>query len=126
MNLDSHIMYEKYVVSRVPVSEKLDPVGKEDADVNNDGKVDKQDEYIIRRRNAVKAAIKHAEESEEQETVQRYYNEQEEALDLVEALLTSPKKYKKGSLVKILTLALDHLNHKSESAEAPAFTQNVA
>ena len=126
MNLDSHIMYEKYVVSRVPVSEKLDPVGKEDADVNNDGKEDKQDEYIIRRRNAVKAAIKHAEESEEQETVQRYYNEQEEALDLVEALLTSPKKYKKGSLVKILTLALDHLNHKSESAEAPAFTQNVA
>jgi len=126
MNLDSHIMYEKYVVSRVPVSEKLDPVGKEDADVNNDGKVDKQDEYIIRRRNAVKAAIKYAEESEEQEAVQRYYNEQEEALDLVEALLTSPKKYKKGSLVKILTLALDHLNHKSESAEAPAFTQNVA
>lgn len=126
MNLDSHIMYEKYVVSRVPVSEKLDPVGQEDRDINNDGKVDKTDEYLAKRRAAISAAIKHAEESEEQETVQRYYNEQEEAIDLVEALLTSPKKYKKGSLVKILTLALDHLNHKTESAEAPAFTQNVA
>jgi hypothetical protein len=119
-------MYEKYIVSRVSVSEKLDAVGQEDKDINNDGKVDKTDEYLAKRRAAISAAIKHAEESEEQETVQRYYNEQEEAIDLVEALLTSPKKYKKGSLVKILSLALDHLNHKSESAEAPIFSQNVA
>lgn len=113
MNLDSHNMFAKYANSRVLVNEKLDPVGKEDSDINNDGKVDKTDEYIAKRRAAIAAAISHAEQSEEQETVNTHYSEQEEAIDLVEALLTSPRKYKKGSIVKILSLAMDHLNHKS-------------
>ena len=37
---------------------KLDPVGKEDADINNDGKVDKTDDYLKNRRKAVSKAIK--------------------------------------------------------------------
>jgi hypothetical protein len=41
------------------VSEKLDPVGQEDEDVNNDGKVDSSDKYLKNRRNAVSKAIKH-------------------------------------------------------------------
>ena len=40
--------------------EALDPVGKEDADVNNDGKVDKTDKYLLKRRKAVGAAIEKA------------------------------------------------------------------
>ena len=36
---------------------KLDPVGKEDSDVNNDGKVDGSDSYLKNRRKTVKAAI---------------------------------------------------------------------
>ena len=36
----------------------LDPVGKEDDDVNNDGKVDKSDSYLKNRRSAVGAAVK--------------------------------------------------------------------
>jgi hypothetical protein len=36
---------------------KLDPVGKEDADVNNDGKVDSTDGYLKNRRNAIGAAM---------------------------------------------------------------------
>ena len=32
---------------------KLDPVGKEDGDVNNDGKKDGTDSYLMNRRNAV-------------------------------------------------------------------------
>lgn len=39
------------------VEEKLDPVGKEDSDVNNDGKVDGTDKYLIKRRKAIGAAI---------------------------------------------------------------------
>ena len=38
--------------------EKLDPVGKEDNDVNNDGKVDSQDKYLLSRRKAVAKAMK--------------------------------------------------------------------
>jgi hypothetical protein len=36
---------------------KLDPIGKEDDDINNDGKVDKTDKYLKNRRKAVSKAI---------------------------------------------------------------------
>jgi hypothetical protein len=37
---------------------KMDPVGKEDEDVNNDGKKDKQDKYLKNRREKIKKNIK--------------------------------------------------------------------
>ncbi len=37
---------------------KLDPVGKEDDDINNDGKVNKTDEYLKNRREKISKAIK--------------------------------------------------------------------
>lgn len=37
---------------------KLDPVGKADADIDNDGDTDSSDEYLHKRRNAIKQAIK--------------------------------------------------------------------
>lgn len=37
---------------------KMDPVGKEDKDVNNDGKVDSSDEYLMKRRNAIAKNMK--------------------------------------------------------------------
>jgi len=37
---------------------KLDPVGKEDSDVNNDGKVDDTDSYLMKRRKAISKAMK--------------------------------------------------------------------
>jgi len=40
------------------VIEELDPVGKEDSDVNNDGKVDKQDKYLLKKRKSISNAIK--------------------------------------------------------------------
>jgi cob(I)alamin adenosyltransferase len=40
------------------MDEKLDAVGKEDDDINNDGKVDKTDKYLANRRKAVAANIK--------------------------------------------------------------------
>ena len=39
------------------LSEGLDPVGKEDADINNDGKADKTDKYLAKRRKAVAANL---------------------------------------------------------------------
>ena len=40
---------------------KMDPVGKEDADINNDGKKDKSDKYLLNRRKAISTAIKNEE-----------------------------------------------------------------
>ena len=36
---------------------KLDPVGQEDKDINNDGKKDSTDSYLMKRRNAIGKAI---------------------------------------------------------------------
>jgi hypothetical protein len=40
------------------LAEKLDPVGKEDGDIDNDGDEDKSDEYLANRRKTVSKAIK--------------------------------------------------------------------
>ena len=53
------------------------------------------------------------EESEEQNALNSHYNVNHEALDLVEHLMDHPKKYQKSDVVKILTIAADHLNHKA-------------
>ena len=45
--------------------EALDPVGKEDDDINNDGKVDKTDKYLKNRRNTVAKNIKEKIEAED-------------------------------------------------------------
>jgi hypothetical protein len=39
------------------VAEKLDPVGKEDHDINNDGKVDSTDKYLTKRRETISQNI---------------------------------------------------------------------
>ena len=41
------------MIKLIDLIEKLDPVGKEDTDINNDGKVDKTDKYLKRRRDAI-------------------------------------------------------------------------
>jgi archaellum component FlaC len=45
-------------------AEGLDPVGKEDDDINNDGKVDKTDKYLSKRRKAISANIKEGDDHE--------------------------------------------------------------
>jgi hypothetical protein len=46
------------------MSEKMDPVGKEDDDINNDGKVDKTDNYLRNRRKAIASNIKEGDDHE--------------------------------------------------------------
>jgi len=47
-------VYEKTVNAKI----ELDPVGKEDGDVDNDGDKDDSDEYLANRRKAIAKAIK--------------------------------------------------------------------
>ena len=42
------------------VTEALDPVGKEDGDIDNDGDKDKTDKYLLKRRSKINKAIKEA------------------------------------------------------------------
>ena len=53
--------YRTLAQSHVPVGnifkEKMDPVGKEDKDIDNDGDHDSTDKYLLNRRKAVSKAI---------------------------------------------------------------------
>ena len=46
------------MTARAKAGKKLDPVGKEDADVDNDGDVDKSDKYLLKRRKVIGKAIR--------------------------------------------------------------------
>ena len=52
-------------VMKKEMKEGLDPVGKEDDDVNNDGKTDKSDDYLKNRRKAISASMKKEEVKDE-------------------------------------------------------------
>jgi hypothetical protein len=45
-------------------SKKLDLVGKEDADIDNDGDTDKTDKYLLKRRKAISTNIKEGDDHE--------------------------------------------------------------
>ena len=48
----------RYLVEPIEEKKKLDPVGKEDGDVDNDGDKDSSDSYLMKRRMAIKKAMK--------------------------------------------------------------------
>ena len=52
----------KTAAKRAKMKEALDPVGKEDGDINNDGKKDKTDKYLMNRRKKIGKAIAAKEE----------------------------------------------------------------
>lgn len=56
----------KELWSQVSEKKKLDPVGKADADIDNDGDVDSSDEYLHKRRKAIKKSMKENEVEPEQ------------------------------------------------------------
>ena len=56
MNNIRKIIYNE--IRSILQQEKLDPVGKEGGDVNNDVKIDSQDKYLLKRRKAISKATK--------------------------------------------------------------------
>ncbi len=60
---ESSTTTEKLTLDQVEIGEedldeKLDPVGKEDADIDNDGDEDSTDKYLQKRRNAIGKSMK--------------------------------------------------------------------
>ena len=61
VDMVANTITKKY--SFADVKETMDPVGKEDSDVNNDGKVDKQDKYLKNRRKEISKSMSMKKES---------------------------------------------------------------
>ena len=59
----------KALSKKKKVKEALDPVGKEDGDVNNDGKKDSSDSYLLKRRKAIAKALGKKKQNEEVEQI---------------------------------------------------------
>ena len=55
--VDYRTMTQSFVPQGKVIEAKMDPVGQEDGDINNDGKKDSTDSYLQNRRDAVKKAI---------------------------------------------------------------------
>jgi len=113
MTHDSHLIFEAYKAKKVNkevVNEALDPVGKEDADVNNDGKVDSTDKYLLAKREAISKAIHKGkeEDAEEQKNVENSLHG--DALYIWDYLLNK-KNYKPQDCLKIINLAKTSFEH---------------
>lgn len=67
LNDISQVYLEK--IASVEEAKKLDPVGQEDADIDNDGDVDKSDKYLHNRRRTVGKAIAKKKKVEEAKNV---------------------------------------------------------
>ena len=61
--------YIKMLQERNKKEDKLDPVGQGDADIDNDGDVDSSDEYLHKRRKAIKKSMKKEEFTEEEQAM---------------------------------------------------------
>jgi hypothetical protein len=63
--LEKSTITKAHKIAKAIKNEAMDKVGKEDADINNDGKVDKTDDYLHNRRKSIAKAIKEATELDE-------------------------------------------------------------
>jgi hypothetical protein len=86
---------------------KLDPVGKEDGDIDNDGDEDESDEYLKNRRKAVKKAISKKEDEPKEEVGKSGKQTKvdvnpsiEEASQVSEAEMTDAQMKKREEIVK--------------------------
>ena len=70
------------LTAKVAAGKGLDPVGKEDSDVNNDGKVNKTDNYLMKRRGAIGNAIATRKEEFIHEAGRKKKSDKPEQLDI--------------------------------------------
>lgn len=118
MTKDSHLMFEKYINTRMQLLEKKQVKDEENLEVVKPSSEESEQEYLDRRHTAITAAVEERERSEEEEAINTHYNVNHEALDLVDALLNHPKKYRKADAIKILELASGKLQKKDQPTTA--------
>ena len=119
-------------------AKKLDPVGKEDGDVDNDGDKDSSDKYLMKRRKAISKAMKeHHQKDENGKVIEHDEEEVEEAYTVTNAdKKGNTKAYQnfkagmKGKDGKPLDKAADHMKeegiHPDDNVLSPEELEKVA
>ena len=119
-------------------AKKLDPVGKEDGDVDNDGDKDSSDKYLMKRRKAISKAMKeHHQKDENGKVIEHDEEEVEEAYTVTNAdKKGNTKAYQnfkagmKGKDGKPLYKSADHMKeeeiHPDDNVLSPEELEKVA
>ena len=94
---------------------KLDPVGKEDGDIDNDGDEDKTDSYLLKRRKAIAKNMKKEDVEVDEELLEISEQFEEELASLVEEI--QEETGEELTEEEIAELANELLNVLSEEAE---------
>ncbi len=92
------------------VAEKLDPVGQEDADINNDGKVDSNDEYLKRKRESIAKSIESEKKKQSEDEELKASNKHGDALYIWDYLLHK-KKYSPQEAMEVVSMAKAAFEH---------------
>ena len=82
---------------------KLDPVGKEDGDVDNDGDKDSSDSYLMKRRKAIGKAMKKEEIEKEEETAVAEHHQKDADGKVIEHDDTTPSSVEEESQETVLS-----------------------
>ena len=114
-------------ICRLQEKKKLDPVGKEDGDVDNDGDKDESDKYLMKRRSAIKKAMA----KEEVEDVEEAYTVTNADKKANTPAYQNFKKGMKGKDGKPMYKAADHMKeneeiHPDDNALSPEELEKVA
>ena len=106
-----------------PIVEKLDPVGQEDKDINNDGKVDKSDSYLRNRRAAISGNIRHRRSAIRHS---RYNKVRSESAEHDETINEAPAAgVAKGSLEGDLHLCATKIFHEEYGEGTPIYSEHA-
>jgi hypothetical protein len=112
--VDNNKMFEAYAskfkTSASVVTESLDPVGKEDADINNDGKVDSTDDFLKKRRTIIGKKIADAKKQQSEEEEQKASGKQGDALYIWDYLLNK-KHYSPQEAMEVVNMAKTAFEH---------------
>ena len=112
-------------MKKLNIKEKLDPVGKEDGDIDNDGDKDSSDKYLAKKRKAISKAIKKDQKEEvdlEEENLQEGMN-----ADTAKAILKISSKNKfevlRGDYVPMIYLS--NADRKALKDAGHAMTRDI-
>ena len=131
-------MSAAYAEIQEKAKKKLDPVGKSDGDVDNDGDKDSSDKYLMKRRKAISKAMKeHHQKDENGKVIEHDEEEVEEAYTVTNAdKKGNTKAYQnfkagmKGKDGKPLYKAADHMKeeeiHPDDNVLSPEELEKVA
>lgn len=112
--VDNNKMFEAYRAKFKPVAqmvqESLDPVGHEDADINNDGKVDATDAYLKKKREAIAKSIEGEKKKQSEEEESKAQGKHGDALFIWDYLLHK-KKYSPQEAMEIVNMAKVAFEH---------------